>query len=82
MKKRFIAFCLIVISLSISSAQTRKITISGFVHDKETGETLIGAGIAADGTNGTVTPDHWELLHGLHAYSLECVWPATWATRG
>jgi len=74
MKKRFIAFCLIVISLSISSAQTRKITISGFVHDKETGETLIGAGIAADGTNGTVTNNFgfYSLTLGAGEHIVSC----------
>lgn len=53
-KRKVVIILVIALFINYLSVwgQTRRITVSGFVHDKETGETLIGAGISSEGSVG------------------------------
>lgn len=66
MKKTFIILILLVFSGAVLFGQSKKITISGFVNDKETGEPLIGAGILAATSKGSVTNSY-----GFYSISLD-----------
>lgn len=52
---RFITVTLLIIIASGSAVYGRKITLSGHIFDKVTGESLIGAGVIIDEKTGTVT---------------------------
>ncbi|NIG57727.1 TonB-dependent receptor [Chitinophaga sp. Cy-1792] len=51
-----LAACCMILGIQLSSAQQAKYTISGYVKDKQNGETLIGISVGKPGTSlGTVT---------------------------
>lgn len=60
MQKVILAACAAILAVSVS-AQTRKCTVSGYIRDESSGETLIGAGVAvasAAKATGAVTNDY------------------------
>lgn len=65
MKKILIA-SIILLSGFFLSAQTKKFTVSGFVNDNESKEPLIGAGILASSSKGSVTNSY-----GFYSITLE-----------
>ncbi len=60
MQKVILVACAAILAVSVS-AQTRKCTVSGYIRDESSGETLIGAGVAvasAAKATGAVTNDY------------------------